>query len=316
MLAIQKWAENKPLLIAFFAPQVAVIAEDMHQAFRQIRERRIFNYQYPLPPLLAWFTLYRSHQKALAFLRSLFVGFSAFSTEAIELGETIFEMSQMIHRGKITLDEYVHSADEIKRIQAIFLSVLDTSFQEMQSDFSNNPVDPSVKEAFKQLLSEKELESSFYTLVVAPCWLLYRTHPTRLYRKARLGDIEALEKLLRLDPLMLHDPAIGNRIQALRFANKTAAYENLLEAPLKRPKTRITRKKIKYSMAGLISALATIIKQPLTEPEIRALFDAVAQDTNGSPIDTDLPDSPEAFARAISRDRSLWIQTIMPDKKK
>jgi len=82
MLAVEKWAHNKPYLIALLAPQLATASRDMHQGFRHIRERRINNYQYPLPHLHSWFALYRSHRKPLIFLRSL-LQFSAFGEESI-----------------------------------------------------------------------------------------------------------------------------------------------------------------------------------------------------------------------------------------
>lgn len=43
----------------------------------------------------------------------------------------------------------------------------------------------------------------------------------------------------------------------------------------------------------------------LEEPDIRALFDAVAQD-NGLEMDADIPESPEAFYKAIYRARKFW----------
>jgi len=315
MLAIQKWAENRPFLLALFATQLAANARDMHQAFRHIKERRIFKHQYPLPPLPAWFTLYRSHRKPLAFLRALIVNFSGFDKDAIDLGDAAFEESRLLSRGKAIPSHLAPPTEAVEETQAILQSVLSDSFQDIADDFSDAPLEPSQEDTLKKMISDMELESSFFMLVWAPCWQLYRIAPSRLYRKARCGDRDALDKLLRLDPLMLHDPAIGKRIQFLRFNNKTSAYQNLLEAPLKRPKARITRKKMKYTTAGLISSISSIIGKPLTEPEIRALFDAVAKDADGMSIDTDLPDSPEAFAKAINRDRPFWLQMLLPDKK-
>ncbi|GFO61673.1 hypothetical protein GMST_39980 [Geomonas silvestris] len=316
LLAIRKWAEGKPFLIALIAPQLAVSARDMHLAFRHIRERRIFDHQYPMPPLPAWFAMYRSHSKINRFTRALFSDFSKFGGEGVELGETILQEVRFFRRGKLKPSEFVPSPEDLKELLPHLQSTLSASFQEIEEDFFETPVDPQIKKAALQLFTDMEMESSFFIFVLIPCWLLYREHPTNVYRKARQGDLDALEKLLRLDPLMLHDQSIGKRIQALRFNNKAAAYQNLLEAPLKRPKARITRKKMKYAIAGLISGISSLIKKPLTEPEIRALFDAVANDSGASPIDTDLADSPEAFAKAINRDRAFWLHMFLPDKKK
>lgn len=315
MLAIEKWAEDKPFLIALFAPQLAVSARDMHKAFRHIRERRVLNHQYPLPVLPAWFVIYRSHRKPLGLMRKFISNFSKFGAEGVDFGDAILEGIRLVRTGKLQASEIVPNAEDFHQILPQLQSTLSASFQDIEDDLSDTPPEPSAKTAALKLFTDMELESSFHMLVLVPCWLLYREHPTRLYRKARLGDVDAIEKLLRLDPLLLHDPSIGKAIQAFRFANKTLAYENLIEASLKQPKARITRKKMKYATAGLISGLSSIIQAALTEPQIRALFDAIAQDADGSSIDTDLADSPEAFAKAINRDRAFWLKTLLADKK-
>jgi hypothetical protein len=63
--------------------------------------------------------------------------------------------------------------------------------------------------------------------------------------------------------------------------------------------------------------MAALLGQPLNEPEIRDLFDAVQKDMQKDPfaIDEDLPPTPEAFTRAIHRDRAFWLQSFQPDKK-
>lgn len=318
MLAVEKWAENKPFIIALCAPQLVVSTRDINIDFLHLRERRIFNRQFPLPPLSPWFALYRSHRKPLKLLKTILSEFSVYGTETIEFGEAFLEGLRMLSNGVNLKPEHPSSVEEIEQTKNSMQNMLSESFLDLKRDFDKTPPIPAVKEGFLNMFSEGELEGSFFLFVIAPCWLLYRTTPTRLYRKARLGDLDALEKLLRLDPLILHDPTVGKQIQAFRFKNKNNAYQTLLEAPLKRPKAKITRKKMKYAIAGLISAMATSFKFELEEPDIRALFDAVAKDSEDKSIDTDIADSPEAFSKAIQRDRTFWLKMLNPnpDKKK
>lgn len=318
MLAVEKWAENKPFIIALCAPQLVVSTRDINIDFLHLRERRIFNHQFPLPPLSRWFTVYRSHRKPIKFLKTFISDFSGLEKETIKSGEAAIEGLSALSSGKIIKPEHPPTAEEMEQAKNSMQNILTESFLDLKRDFDKTPPIPAAKEEFLNMFSEGVLEGSFFLLVIAPCWLLYRTTPTRLYRKARLGDTDALEKLLRLDPLMLHDPTIGKQIQAFRFKNKNNVYQTLLEAPLKRPKGKFTRKKMKYAIAGLISALATSLKFELEEPDIRALFDAVAKDSEGKSIDTDIADSPEAFSKAIRRDRIYWLKMLNPnpDKKK
>lgn len=316
MLAVEKWSKGRPYLIALLAPQVATPAHDINQVFTQFKNRRVFSHQFPLPHLPSWSQLYRSHRKPAGFLRIMFSEFSSFSPESVQLADSLSEGSKELCKNSVGKSPVQITAKDISKAKTLLDNALKESFLDIKADFSDESATPSDQAAFSEMLSDMPLESSFFFLVSIPCWLLYRESPTHLYRKARTGDIDAIEKLLRLDALMVHDPMIGQQIQKLRFNRKTSAYRTLLEAPLKSPKAKITRKKMKYAMAGFISALSSIIKPPLTEPEIRSLFDAVAQDSGRGAIDTDLPDSPESFYMAIKRDRDFWLQSLDPYRKK
>ena len=54
----------------------------------------------------------------------------------------------------------------------------------------------------------------------------------------------------------------------------------------------------------------------LTAPEVRRLFDAWAKDTRGYLCDADLPESDEAYYKALRRDLDFWGCLPDPDKMK
>ncbi len=89
----------------------------------------------------------------------------------------------------------------------------------------------------------------------------------------------------------------------------------MIRAQQKGPKAKITLQKIKMNFAGFISAISSTLGHRLTEPEIRSLFDAVSSDTGKGYIDTNIPDSPESFGKAIQRERQFWSIIPQPDKK-
>lgn len=171
-------------------------------------------------------------------------------------------------------------------------------------------------ESFDQNDSQLLRSLVFLILVAVPCWFLYLKQPGQLFREARRGNLTSLEMLLRLDSSALFDPTIAKRLHDLRFTFP-AKFERLIGCVAKPPKRIITRKKFKASLAGGISAMAHYNKAPLTEPEIRALFDAVTSTLSQDKveIDSDLPESPEAFAKAIRREAPAWRTIIRPDKK-
>ncbi len=317
MLAVEKWAKDKHPILAFIAPQLVVSTRDIHLDLYNLREQSISTNKLPLPPLPSWFAMYRSHRKSLNFIKTLFSESSVFSKETIEFGEAAIEAVRMRSNGMNVKPEHPPTAEDMEQVNNRVDKMLSESFRDIKDDFDKAPLASEIKENNLKLLSEMELEAKFLQRVLIPCWTLYRMHPTRLYRKARLGDLGALEKLLRLDPLMLHDPAIDKHIKTFHLRNKINAYKTLVDAPLKRPKAKINSKKMKYTFAGLISAMSILIKSPLEEPDIRALFNAVAKDADGIRKDSDLENiSQDAFYRAIERDRKFWLQILLPKANK
>jgi hypothetical protein len=313
MQAVKKWAQDKSMLLAILAPHAAALAREMPEALRNIKERRLYDTRFPLPDLPSWFGLYHVPLKAVMALANLLYEYSDFVQKAVTFGETINELQDYVKKSPETKPTF--SSQQQEEFSSSLNNMLSSSFSELRSDLSDTPFDAKTRVRFLHSLKENETELSFLFLVIAPCWLLFKMSPNRLYRKARRGDVYALEKLLNLDPLMLHDPTIGREIQKLRFKNRTNDYVRILEAVRKPLKPKPTKSKAKASMSAFISLLAGGIEQPLTEPQIRDLHDAVTQDADSKAIDTDLPDSPEAFAKAIQREKPKWQQIINPDKK-
>ncbi|GFE58739.1 hypothetical protein [Geobacter sp. AOG1] len=315
MLEIEKWAQDKSFFIGLFATNTAAFARDMHEAMGHIKERRVYNFQFPLPHLPSWFKMYCSHSKSEIAFVELVSRFSDFGKDALSLVGGFHALQETLEQNPDKKIEF--SQTEVENAQQVLRDMHSKSFKGLQEDFSGVPFDQETNADFLRFTEENELAISFFLLVMCPCFLFFQMSPTRLYRNARRGDIAAIEKLLSIDPLLLHDPSIGKQIQDLRFNNKSTSYERLLETARKpfKPK-KLSRHKMKVFQAGLISFMANGIKQPLTEPQIRALFDAVAQDAQGKQIDTDLPDSPESFAKAIQRKREPWQKLLDPDKKK
>lgn len=313
---LEQWAEGQSFLLALLAPQTAVSAHDVSQVFSQVKNRRIGDLQFPLPPLPAWFRLYRSHRELSNFNKEMISLFFPSGREFIEFADAITKELRLRSRGKTEQSQFTPSEDEAAAAQEYLQKVLSASAQDLENDLSDIGPSQSERDIFTQLRKENELVFSFFILVHVPCWLLYQMSPTRLYQKASAGNVDALDKLLRLDPLMLHDQKIGNQLLKIRYEGKISTYRSLLEAPLK-SLGKISQKRIKSLMAGYLSAIATELKQPLTEPDIKKLYDAAAKDRSkdSSAIDASIPESPESFYKAIYRNRQPWLDAMKPDKK-
>lgn len=313
MLEVEKWAEDKPFLIAFFAPQMVSLTQDLDKSLEQIQKRRLHNYQFPFPDLLSWYALYRGHRRTNKLLEEILSDHSDFGSEHVEVAKGFLEFFRTPQKNR--LSEVKIAANDLREAQEILKSILAISFQSLKSEFSGERLDPEAKKKFDKFFSKFSLESSFFTLVSFPCYILYRQHPTSLYQSARSGNIKSLKKLVSLDPLLLHDPYIGKAIQKIRLSNKSAQYWSILEATINSPKAKIENKTFKYSIAGYISALAFLIKFKLTSTDIADLFHAMEKDVTRDPSaeDFDIP-AAETFYKAVYRYRHLWLDSFRTKK--
>jgi hypothetical protein len=62
MLAIEKWAQDKPPLIALFAPQIAAFAREIPEMLKFQKKHRLLSHTFPVPDLPSWHAFYRSHR--------------------------------------------------------------------------------------------------------------------------------------------------------------------------------------------------------------------------------------------------------------
>lgn len=312
MLAVEKWAQDKPAFVALVAPQIAAFARDIPDIVKHQKKHRLFQHTLPVPHLPDWFALYRSHRQYLNPFWEMVFDASPFGQQLLTFGYTLSELPKHLDE----LEGQTITPEMIDEGRQYWNDLLRMSFDDLANDFIDAPLSPEVRGAVQKYKDDHETELSFLFLIAFPCWLLYKEWPSTLYHRAIKGETNAIQKLLRLDPFTLHDPAIGKQIQNIRINGRQSAYAELLSVPLKPVKVKLTSRTFKDMLAGLISLLADTIKQPLTSTEIRDLFDAVAQDADKRDIDTSLPESQEAYTKVIQRNRPEWKPLLQPGQKK
>lgn len=186
------------------------------------------------------------------------------------------------------------------------ISILAEAFAPLASAPQGN-VSKLGKETLSQLQKAyAQPEMLFFFKVWGPCWLHYKTSPTKLYRQARLGRVRALNKLLRLDNSVLFDPKLAGMFHQIKAKRSRAEYEDLLMSFNNPVNQEIEPHKIKVIIAGLISEFSIKNGKRLSAPQIKELFDAIAKDKGRGETDTDLSVSPNAFAQEIRRERKKF----------
>ncbi|WP_284154072.1 hypothetical protein [Desulfofustis limnaeus] len=296
--ALKAWASENPPIVVLVSQLAAILPETIVELLDDIGEPQKLTKMFGEPEPSFWLRMYRSYA---VFNRRI--------SEMIPMLGTAPAIYAQIHealRGAGNLTQInsetkcTHKLDEI----------LTHHYEYIQDDLDNKPISEAQRDTiFKTLVTQ---DFHFLVRVVLPCVVLYREHSVLLYRKARLGHPDSLDKLLRLDKMLLRDPSINKWIY--RYSQKTAGartYEMLTEALRSPPRPHLSRQQIKIRVAGALSFVTEVLGHRLSAPSIQNLFDAVSVDYGKDDLrDYDLPDAPESFSQAVRRERNILLSKL------
>lgn len=294
---------GQPWLFVNLAVTVASAADDIRQLLAWIigtsKPPRALP---PPPPLAQWLPLYRSHRTLQSTIGAA-LRFSGDDTNQIldEFGALARATENEIREELAALDN-----KDLEDFLRLFVGVpfppddttLRAMLEEPEAETQPDDIDD---QAFDALLGSPG--GQFYFRVWVPCWILYREFPPRLLRHARSGDLDALDKLLRLDKSAVHDPRIAEHVHRITHTGPKRHRVQVLEALRGKPKGRLDPKSLRYGLAGMISQLAVLFRTRVTAPEIAALFDAIERVRTGQTSDTRIA-AGETFSKAVQRNRT------------
>ena len=190
-----------------------------------------------------------------------------------------------------------------------------TFYAYVRNDIAQVPLDEETEALVKKAFFNHDF--LFLMKVVVPMWMLCGKNCFAIYHKATEGKIQALDTLLRFDKMQVQNPRINKWIYFYASSKNKHKLSIVLDAIAGRPRKRITLRRVKYLLAGYISVGSELLGHRLTAPEIQSLFDAVAVDYGIDDLrDPDLPESPEAFSKAVQRERDFWLPILFPNRTK
>ena len=293
MLKIKEWAENKPKHIALIAQHSVILIETAFKLLYAIKKNAPFiQLLDEIPPYNKWLNYYRNHYLIKQYFDNTFLNSDKFFSLFTNYLNTFPE--------KPTLNTKNTDEKNLKEVYQAGLDVIEAEIKAIKPEYS-----PEQGKGFLQP------EFIFLLKVFIPCVFQFREHPTKLYRCARLGDLDALDNLLRIDKAILCDPQISRHIYRASLEKNRANFERLAKAVEGSLSGRLNPQRTKFILAGFLSVFSEKLGHRLSAPDIQALFNAVAADMGrGEMIDTDLPDSPEAFSRAVNRERPFWQKSL------
>ena len=290
MLRIKEWAENKPKHIALFAQHSVILIETAFKLLYEIKKNAPFiQLLEDKPTYNKWLNYYRNHNLLKDYFDNTFLNTDKFFSLFFNYLDTFPE--------KPTSNTKSHLDN--KSLEEAYQAGLDVIELELKG---NKP-----EYSPKQQKALFQPEFIFLFKVFVPCVFLFREHPTTLYRRARLGNLGALDNLIRIDKAILCDPRISRHIYLASLEKDRTNLERLAKAVEGSLKDKLDLQKTKYILAGFLSVFSEKLGHKLSASDIRALFDAVAADMSSSEIIfTNLSNSPEAFAHSVNRERKFW----------
>lgn len=292
MLEIENWAKNKDPLIQVATLALAPFAETAYEILTPIKKAQ--------PQPLFTSNLHNIDFYNLTPLQIFERVAPCFSSINI-LGDVLSQLLLAICDRQ--------PSEEI-RVPRPFPDLSVVQFAQLQIEDIRDDISPGELTEDEKILLKKSLltpEFSFLNSTVLPCYFFYETSHYKLFKKATSGETDALVKLLQLDKGLIEHSQVNKWLPRYsRLENKSQLFR-LTDSLKNVPPGKVTTKNIKYKIAGALSLLSDLLDKSLTEPEIRVFFNALQNDYSGiESIDTDLPDSPESFSKAIQREKKHW----------
>ena len=306
----EKWTKDKPPLLGIMALQYVSSAEALFTILKSFQKGDYLEELKTTISAEEWISFYTQSRHIKNYIIETFKGFGGLAS----FGAEIFEMLSVIEDGDAKNElNSLTPAEEIK-INEFWQHIMQSNLNDIQSDI-DGAMDQHLEEKLRS--SFKDPEMVFFVRIFLPCWFIYRENHTKLFRKARNGNLDALDKLLRIDKKLIFD----NRIKELYIRSENsfnkAVYRTINDALSKRVKPKITLRKVKDRIAGFIAYYSELFGYQLTAPEIQKLFNDLVEDFDKSEFidDEDLPQTPQSYSKVIQRQKKSIKPSLTPGQK-
>jgi len=305
--SVETWAEGKGPVVAIIAAQIARGGEDVYDWLLHEEKGRGLALPVRVGDVDEWLKLYRQHRRVQRVWNSVLGPIIFGDSEAGEAVNAFFEGLRELQRTPV--EELRKELENLtgqdkKELGKLYVALEDAVKSAIAEDPAGGAeIDAVPDDVAREAVGTAEVLFTF--MVSARCWYECGEAPVKVLRRARLGELAALETILRVDKSVVRDKRVAEQIHDAALTNR-ARFERIGNAFRGGLTAKANRRKVNGMLAGLISKVSELCGQRLQEPEIRALFDAVARDRGRGLICKELPESPEAFQKAIQRERRFW----------
>jgi hypothetical protein len=304
-----EWGADMEPMVFFFSLRYAAGVQGMHRMLDILLQQQHLVPADCCPPLSEHLALYDDTFRVMRCFMQHWVDILTGEQRWPRVADTMDWVRNAAVGDRARAADRIRSESPEKQEQLVESArgMLRAGFEEIRLNLSTELppleelLDSPVPPEFREWLSTPEI--FFLVRVLIPCWFEHGQMPDVLMGRARQGDADALADLLQIDPAVSTDPTVAERMRAWGLAGDDDSLRTASAALGKAPRRRLSLAKVKVNMAGLISLVSEENGRRLEEPEIRRLFDILADGR----IDTDIPAGQEAFQKAIQRERKFWL---------
>lgn len=290
-----------PRIFLLQAVQIAASADDLLELLRVMVGREKPPRTLPPPPKLdAWLRMHRSHRRVMDGIGSAFgMPEDCTATQASQ------ELLALLRLPKEYLEASLRTDPEgcavlASMLRPVFFPPDDATLRGLLTDLDRNQGEDERETPASLLVSLPA--GRFFFRVWLPCWVLHRTYPTLLLRRARSGNDDAMDALLRLDKSIVADPVIARRWHTLAHDGSLRDRQRFRLAMADGPKGRLDRRSVRLGLVGMIGQLAAVFGVRVSAPDIAGLFDSIARVRDSGP-DRHIPVG-EALTKASRRNKN------------
>lgn len=300
----KEWYERHPNPLAFYCCYAAIGSTQLYDLLASLSFSPEFKKTVKIRNPLDWPRLYKNHRRLTSKCLDTLL------TMSIQQGREQYEIELFRHlKEELTSQKPFSTRHPPKPIRRFLLRLFRPK-DHILFNYLEKMVEEEDQDESKRLSELEKLHSipemAFFTTVLMPCWFEYRELVTPLFRRARQGDLEAIEKILWLDKNAIHDPQIAKEWHLASQKPQGVRFQRMNDALVSSPRIKLTPEKVKIWMSGLILLVSEAFAHRLQTPEIRRLFDALAYDLHGQLYDSDITLEEDAFRMAVNREKKLW----------
>jgi hypothetical protein len=310
---VREWLRDKPQPLGLLSVFLSIVQDDIYRMSADMYTGKALP-GFTVAEFEQWKRLYSKPKQVV---RALFAYLTFSGLDGFRYNESITSAFNAISVFATTNDPTVFEQIKLpdvppEEFQAALYTHLFEKLEAFAFEHAKHMRDST--DADSPTSMDLSIEVVFFFRVWIECWLVHHEPFLPLFRQARNGDVDALEKLVLLDRNILYAPRIARIWARMNADNESPYFERIHRAQARQPHLVEYRAyDIKADIAGLIAKMSEAFGHTLNPSEIGQLFDALARDLAppGQKVhrDPDINRKSDPWRKIVNRKKEKWSQS-------